>query len=95
MELDKIDRSIMRVLQEDGRLQNNELAERVGLSASACLRRVKSLEKLGVIHLHPMFVRELFEVRSDVDWNKCGCSLFAEIRNFIEVGGFVKAVKFR
>jgi Lrp/AsnC family transcriptional regulator, leucine-responsive regulatory protein len=48
-ELDKIDRKILQVLQEDGRIQNVELADRVGLSASPCLRRVKILEESGVI----------------------------------------------
>ncbi len=47
--LDRIDRKILAVLQEDGRLPNNELAERVGLSPSPCLRRVKALEEAGVI----------------------------------------------
>nr|WP_295836208.1 Lrp/AsnC family transcriptional regulator [uncultured Azospirillum sp.] len=47
--LDRIDRKILAVLQQDGRLPNNELAERVGLSPSPCLRRVKALEEAGVI----------------------------------------------
>jgi Lrp/AsnC family transcriptional regulator, leucine-responsive regulatory protein len=47
--LDNIDRRILRMLQRDGRLQNVELAERVGLSPSPCLRRVKMLEEAGVI----------------------------------------------
>jgi Lrp/AsnC family transcriptional regulator, leucine-responsive regulatory protein len=47
--LDEIDRRILRTLQEDGRIQNIELAERVGLSPSPCLRRVKILEEAGVI----------------------------------------------
>lgn len=47
--LDNIDRKILRMLQRDGRLQNVELAERVGLSPSPCLRRVKMLEEAGVI----------------------------------------------
>jgi Lrp/AsnC family leucine-responsive transcriptional regulator len=49
MELDSIDRRIIRELQRDGRLHNNELAKRVGLSPSPCLRRVKLLEEAGVI----------------------------------------------
>lgn len=49
MELDSIDRRILRVLQKDGRIQNVELAKAVGLSASPCLRRVKLLEEAGVI----------------------------------------------
>jgi Lrp/AsnC family leucine-responsive transcriptional regulator len=47
--LDAIDRRILRVLQEEGRIQNVDLAERVGLSPSPCLRRVKNLEESGVI----------------------------------------------
>ena len=39
----------MQALQRDGKLQNNELAEQIGLSASPCLRRVKQLEDAGVI----------------------------------------------
>ena len=49
MQLDEIDRRILRELQQDGRLQNVELARRVGLSPSPCLRRVKLLEEAGVI----------------------------------------------
>ncbi|MGX5718865.1 Lrp/AsnC family transcriptional regulator [Shinella zoogloeoides] len=49
MQLDDIDRRILRELQWDGRLQNVELARRVGLSPSPCLRRVKLLEEAGVI----------------------------------------------
>jgi Lrp/AsnC family leucine-responsive transcriptional regulator len=47
--LDDIDRKILTVLQEDGRLSNIALAERVGLSAAPCLRRVRALEQSGVI----------------------------------------------
>ena len=49
MQLDDIDRRILRELQQDGRLQNIELARRVGLSPSPCLRRVKLLEDAGII----------------------------------------------
>ncbi|MCQ2004389.1 Lrp/AsnC family transcriptional regulator [Rhizobium sp. NRK18] len=48
-ELDTVDISILRVLQKEGRITNAELAERVGLSASACSRRLDILEKSGVI----------------------------------------------
>ncbi len=47
--LDEIDRRILRTLQRNGRIQNIELAEKVGLSPSPCLRRVKMLEAAGVI----------------------------------------------
>lgn len=49
MKLDDIDRRILRELQRDGRLQNVELAKRVGLSPSPCLRRVRLLEETGII----------------------------------------------
>lgn len=49
MRLDATDRAILSVLQREGRLANAELAERVGLSASACHRRVRALENSGVI----------------------------------------------
>lgn len=48
-DLDAIDRAILNELQSDGRLSNVELAGRVHLSPSACLRRVKALEDAGVI----------------------------------------------
>jgi len=47
--LDSIDRAILRELQREGRLSNLELAQRVHLSPSACLRRVKRIEDSGVI----------------------------------------------
>ena len=47
--LDRADKAIITALQENARLTNVELAERVGLSPSACLRRVNILEKAGVI----------------------------------------------
>ena len=49
MDLDHIDRQILRELQLDGRIANTKLAETVGLSPSACLRRVQALEAAGVI----------------------------------------------
>ena len=47
--LDRIDRRILEELQADGRLTNVELAQRVGLSAPPCLRRVRALEGAGLI----------------------------------------------
>ena len=47
--LARTDRSILRLLQADGRLSNAQVAERVALSPSACLRRVQRLEDEGVI----------------------------------------------
>lgn len=47
--IDDINRRILRELSRDGRITNLELADRVGLSPSACLRRVQELERSGVI----------------------------------------------
>ncbi len=49
MKLDRYDRSILEVLQVDGRISNQDLAERIGLSPSPCLRRVRALEDAGII----------------------------------------------
>ncbi len=49
MELDRYDRQILSILQREGRITNQELADRIGLSASPCLRRVQAIEKSGLI----------------------------------------------
>ena len=49
LKLDKIDLAILETLQNDGRISNSDLSDKIGLSQSACLRRVKGLEKEGVI----------------------------------------------
>lgn len=49
MNLDKADRALIRILQQDGRATNAALAQRVNLSESACLRRVRALEESGLI----------------------------------------------
>lgn len=49
MKLDRYDRRILEVLQSDGRISNQDLAERIGLSPSPCLRRVRALEESGLI----------------------------------------------
>lgn len=49
LKLDDKDRAIIAALQRDGRLTNNELAQRVNLSPSPCLRRVRLLERAGII----------------------------------------------
>ena len=49
MKIDRTDYRILHFIQNDGRLANTDLAEAVGLSPSPCLRRVKTLEKDGVI----------------------------------------------
>ncbi|WP_433578378.1 Lrp/AsnC family transcriptional regulator [Nocardia brasiliensis] len=47
--MDHVDRSILAVLEREGRISNSELAARVGLSPSPCLRRVRQLEESGAI----------------------------------------------
>jgi len=49
MKLDRSDRAILHALQHDGRISNSALAEKVNLSESACLRRVRALEEAGLI----------------------------------------------
>ncbi len=49
MQLDKFDKQILQILQADGRVSNQELADQIGLSPSPCLRRVKALEEAGLI----------------------------------------------
>ncbi|WP_432095227.1 Lrp/AsnC family transcriptional regulator [Streptomyces sp. bgisy100] len=70
--MDEIDRSIVRELQRDGRLTNQELAQRVGLTPSPCLRRVRQLEHDGVIQgyravVDPKAVGRGFEVLVSVE----------------------------
>lgn len=55
--LDKLDRQILRSLQADGRATYDQLAEQVGLSPSAVLRRVKRLEESGVIDRYVALVK--------------------------------------
>jgi Lrp/AsnC family leucine-responsive transcriptional regulator len=69
MELDRYDRRILEELQHDGRISNQELADRIGLSPSPCLRRVRALEESGLITGY----------RAMLDANKLGLSLMALI----------------
>lgn len=69
MKLDNYDRQILRILQQAGRISNQELAERIGLSASPCLRRLHTLEESGLITGY----------RAMVDAKKLGLSLMALI----------------
>lgn len=67
MEMDRFDRQILEILQREGRLSNQELAERIGLSPSPCLRRVRALEDAGLISGY----------RATVDARKLGLTLTA------------------
>ena len=58
MKLDRIDRTLLAELQRDGRVSNRDLAERVHLSESACLRRVRALDEAGVIERYAAVVSQ-------------------------------------
>ncbi len=49
MKIDRYDLHILDILQNDGRISNQDLAARIGLSAAPCLRRVRALEEAGII----------------------------------------------
>lgn len=49
MEIDRFDQQILQVIQQDGRISNQDLADRIGLSPSPCLRRVRALEEAGIV----------------------------------------------
>ena len=68
--LDAYDLAILQHLQEDGRLTNTELAQRVGLSAAPCWRRVRALEAAGFIRGY----------RAEVDRHKIGLGVLAFVR---------------
>lgn len=69
MQLDRFDRELLEVLQREGRISNQELAERISLSPSACLRRLRALEEAGLIVAY----------RAVLDARKLGLSLMALI----------------
>ncbi len=69
MKIDRYDRRILDILQHDGRISNQDLADRIGLSPSPCLRRVRGLEESGLI----MGYRALLNAR------KLGLTLLALI----------------
>ncbi|MEZ2901716.1 Lrp/AsnC family transcriptional regulator [Acinetobacter terrestris] len=54
--MDQTDKRILKALQQNGKLQNNELAQVIGLSPSPCLRRVKQLEDDGIIEKYVALV---------------------------------------
>lgn len=89
--LDRFDRKILRILQEDGRISIIDLAEKVGLSATPCTRRVKRLEELGVI--------QKYEAIINPDVVGLGISVFVRVRlekdSLEAVDAFVNAVKQR
>ena len=69
MKLNRLDYKALHVLQQEGRISNQELADRIGLSASPCLRRVRALEESGLIRGY----------HAILDAKKLGLSLLALI----------------
>ncbi len=67
MQIDRYDQQILEILQVEGRINNQDLADRIGLSPSPCLRRVRALEEAGLITGY----------RALVDAKKLGLSLMA------------------
>jgi Lrp/AsnC family transcriptional regulator, leucine-responsive regulatory protein len=67
MKLDRYDQQILEILQAEGRIANQDLADRIGLSPSPCLRRVRTLEESGLITGY----------RALLDAKKLGLSLMA------------------
>lgn len=82
--LDRTDRRIVDALQHDGRLANNELAAKVSLSPSPCLRRVRSLEESGVIKRYVALVDPL----------KVGLQMLAYVNVKLEKKGQMAADEF-
>ena len=64
LKLDRIDRHILELMQENGRISNLELAELVGLSPSPCSRRVKALEDAGLIDTHVTLLNARLSIMS-------------------------------
>jgi len=84
-EFDQIDLKILDVLQKDGRISNADLADRVGLSASPCLRRMRALEEQGVISGY----------RADLDPVQLGLTILAFVEVRISRHGAGTAAIFR
>lgn len=83
--LDRTDLRILEILQQDGRISNQELAERVSLSPSPCLRRLRRLEELGVIRQYVALV----------DPQKIGLGLLAYVTVKLEKRGKMPMEEFR
>lgn len=87
--MNRTDRRLLEILQRDGRLTNLELASRVNLSPSACLRRVRALEEAGVIRSYAALL----------DAKRVGLGLLAFVNVKLEKRGrmptdaFARAVK--
>ncbi|UYK98065.1 Lrp/AsnC family transcriptional regulator [Pantoea stewartii] len=84
MLLDKTEMKILRVLQDDARITNQELADKIGMSASPCWRKVRRLEEQGVIQ----------GFRAVLDRKKIGAGVMVFIRVVIDCHSEDEAKKF-
>jgi Lrp/AsnC family leucine-responsive transcriptional regulator len=85
VDLDRTDLRILEILQQDARLSNQEIAERVSLSPSPCLRRIRRLEELGVIQRYVALV----------DPQRIGLGLLAYVTVKLEKRGKMPMDEFR
>lgn len=89
MELDRIDRSILTILQKNNRIANVDLAEEVGLSAPACLKRVKRLRKEKVIVgdvslINPALAGNKMTLIVSVEMERDRGDIYSVFRNSVE-----------
>ncbi|MES2260060.1 MAG: Lrp/AsnC ligand binding domain-containing protein [Pseudomonadota bacterium] len=83
--LDKLDRKILRILQEDGRISMKDLSEQVGLSITPAIERVKRMERDGVItgyhaRIHPPALGAKLLVFVEITLNQKSASAFEQFR---------------
>lgn len=86
--LDRIDRQILRALQENGRMSNTDLARQVNLSTTPCAERVKSLEQRGHIQqyqakLNPQLLHLELLVFVEISLTRTSPDVFAEFREAV------------
>lgn len=87
-ELDKIDRNILRILQNDGRISFTELGEKVGLSTTPCTERVRRLEREGIImgynaRLNPQHLKGSLLVFVEISLDYKSGDTFEEFRRAV------------
>ncbi|HDV5549130.1 TPA: leucine-responsive transcriptional regulator Lrp [Vibrio cholerae] len=88
-DLDRIDRNILNELQKDGRISNVELSERVGLSPTPCLERVRRLERQGFITgytalLNPQYLDASLLVFVEITLNRGAPDVFEQFNAAVQ-----------
>ena len=87
-QLDRIDRNILRTLQENGRISYVDLADRVGLSTTPCMERVKRLEREGIIQgyfarLNPQYLQSGLLVFVEISLDTKSAGIFDDFRRAV------------